>query len=200
MDLKSTSIIVLTGGTSARFGSDKSLALINGHTLIELVLASIPDEVDVIIVGADPKFAGRSYRCVQEQPISGGPVAGFKAGLEICTSEIVGLIATDMPFATTPVINLFNSIKSHDDGVMYVDDVGFKQPLAAVYRVEAVENAFIIMGRVEGKSMRELTSLLTIAEVTMSPDVMGALIDIDTPADLELAIAFAAQLKDNPRL
>ncbi len=200
MDLKSTSFIVLTGGTSTRFGSDKAAALIDGHTLIERILTSIPDEIDVIIVGPDPRIAGRSYQCVQEQPLGGGPVAGFMAGLEICTSEIVGLIATDMPFAVTRVINLLNSMKSHDDAVMYVDASGFIQPLAAVYRVEAVENALHIIGSIEGKSMRELTSLLSIAEVVMSTEVEGALMDIDTPADLDTAIAFAATLKDNPHL
>ena len=83
---------------------------------------------------------------------------------------------------------------------MYVDASGFIQPLAAVYRVEAVENALHIMGSSEGKSMRELTSLLSIAEVVMSTEVEGALMDIDTPADLDRAIAFAATFKDNPHL
>lgn len=200
MELKSTSMIVLTGGTSTRFGSDKAAAVIDGQSLISRILCAIPDEIEVIIVGPDPKFAGRSYRCVQEVPPGGGPVAGFAAALEICTSEIVALLATDMPFAVTKVINLINAMKSHDDVVMYVDHNGFKQPLAAIYRVEAVEKALLLLGSVAGKSMRELISHLDIAEVEISKEISDSLRDIDTPADLDIAIAFAATLKDNPDL
>ena len=192
-------MIVLTGGTSTRFGSDKSAALIAGQSLIARILKSIPDEIDVIVVGPDPAVAGRKYECVQEQPVGGGPVAGFAAGLAICTSEIVALIATDMPFAVTRVINLMNSIKPHDDAVMYVDD-GFKQPLAALYRVEAVEMALNSLGNSAGKSMRELISHLKICEVGMNKEVADSLRDIDTPADLDVAIAFEATLADNSKL
>ena len=197
MQSKSASIIVLTGGTSARFGSDKSQALINGKTLIARILESIPSEFEVIIVGQDPHIESSTYVCVQEEPIGGGPVAGFKAGLQVCESEIALLIATDMPFAFSKAINLLNSMKSHDEALMYVDAEGFQQPLAALYRVEAVERAFAAMGDVHGKSMRELVSHLTVVQIPATPEVAGSLLDIDTAADLDRAITFAAELKDN---
>ena len=197
MQSKSASIIVLTGGTSQRFGSDKSQALINGKTLIARILESIPSEFEVILVGQDPHIESSSYTCVQEEPIGGGPVAGFKAGLQICESEIALLVATDMPFAIAKVINLLNSMKPHDEALMYVDAEGFQQPLAALYRVEAVENAFAAMGDVHGKSMRELASHLSVTQIPATEEVSKSLIDIDTAADLDRAIAYAAQLKDN---
>lgn len=197
MQSKSASIIVLTGGTSQRYGSDKSQALINGKPLIARILESIPSEFEVIIVGQDPHIESSSYTCVQEEPIGGGPVAGFKAGLQICESEIALLIATDMPFAIAKAINLLNSMKPHDEALMYVDAEGFQQPLAALYRVEAVENAFAAMGDVHGKSMRELASHLSVTQIPATEEVSKSLIDIDTAADLDRAIAYAAQLKDN---
>lgn len=197
MQSKSASIIVLTGGTSARFGSDKSQALINGKTLIARILESIPSEFEVIIVGQDPHIESSAYVCVQEEPLGGGPVAGFNAGLQICDSEIALLIATDMPFAIAKVINLLNLMKSHDEALMYVDAEGFQQPLAGLYRVEAVERAFAAMGDVNGKSMRELVSQLTVVQIPATTEVADSLIDIDTAADLDRAIAFAAQFKDN---
>jgi molybdopterin-guanine dinucleotide biosynthesis protein A len=124
-------------------------------------------------------------------------VAGFKAGLQICDSELAILVATDMPFAIAKVINLLNLMISHDEALMYVDAEGFAQPLAAIYRVEAVERAFAAMGEVHGKSMRELVSHLSVTQIPATPEVANSLIDIDTAADLDRAIAFAAQLKDN---
>ena len=197
MQSKSASVIVLTGGTSERFGSDKSQALINGKSLIARILESIPSEFEIILVGQDPHIASSTYTCVQEEPIGGGPVAGFKAGLQICQSELALLVATDMPFAIAKVINLLNSMKSHDEALMYVDAEGFQQPLAALYRVEAVENAFAAMGEVHGKSMRELVSHLSVTQIPATEEVSKSLIDIDTAADLDRAIAYAAQLKDN---
>lgn len=197
MQSKSASIIILSGGTSARFGSDKSEALIDGQSLIQRILTTIPSEFEVIIVGPDPDVAGLAYRVVQENPVGSGPVAGFKAGLEVCESEIAVLIATDMPFALPRVLNLLNSMTTHDEAVMYVDAENFKQPLAALYRVAAVERTLADMGEINGASMRALISGLVVHEVPMSDEVAHAFIDIDTKADLERAIAFAHHLKDD---
>lgn len=200
MESKRASIIVLSGGTSSRFGSDKSKALIGAQSLIQRILTSIPVEFEVIIVGPEPDIETATYLCVQENPLGGGPLAGFKAGLAACTSEVVCLIATDMPFAITRVINLLNSMTSHDDAVIYVDTEGFKQPFAAVYRVEAVEKALVEIGDVHGQSMRSLISHLQVREIAMSSQVAQALLDIDTQADLKQAIAFSQSLADNSEL
>ncbi len=200
MQSNSASVIILTGGTSKRFGSDKSQAIIGGISLIERILASIPSEFETVIVGPDPMIRTSLYRTVQENPIGGGPVAGFKAGLEICTSEIVVLIATDMPFAVSRTLHLMDSMKPHDDAVMYVDAEGFKQSLAAIYRVEAVERALSLMGNADGQSMQRMLSYLQIREIAMSKEVAQALIDIDTPEDLERAIATAKHIQDDVQL
>ena len=200
MQSKNASVIVLSGGTSRRFGRDKSQAKIAGKSLIALILESIPSEFKIVIVGQDPKIESSQYQCVLEEPIGGGPLAGFKAGLDASESELVALIATDMPFASGLVLHLINSIRVHDDAVMYVDAKGFKQPLAAVYRSKSVKRALADMGQLDGKSMRELISHLMVHEIEMSHEIAQALMDIDTAADLEQAIAFAAKVKDNSSL
>lgn len=200
MQSKNASVIVLSGGTSRRFGRDKSQAKIAGKSLIAFILGSIPSEFKIVIVGQDPKIESSQYQCVLEEPIGGGPLAGFKAGLDASESELVALIATDMPFASGLVLNLINSIRVQDDAVMYVDAKGFKQPLAAVYRSKSVKRALADLGQLDGKSMRELVSHLTVHEIEMSHEIAKALMDIDTAADLEQAIAFAAKVKDNSSL
>ncbi len=200
MQSKNASVIVLSGGTSRRFGQDKSQAKIAGKSLIALILESIPSEFKIVIVGQDPKIESSQYLCVLEEPIGGGPLAGFKAGLDASESELVALIATDMPFASGLVLNLINSIRANDDAVMYVDAKGFKQPLAAVYRSKSVKRALANMGQLDGKSMWELISHLNVQEIEMSHEVAQALVDIDTVPDLEQAIAFAAKVKDNSAL
>ena len=140
------------------------------------------------------------YLCTQEAPPGGGPVAGFKAGLELCTSDLVILIATDMPFvmAVTPL--LLNSLTVDDESVMYVDAQEFAQPFAAVYRVSALQRAFRILGEPQGKSMRELLVHLKVHEIAIDAQSSNSLIDIDTAEDLERAIAFLIPVKDNSPL
>jgi molybdopterin-guanine dinucleotide biosynthesis protein A len=194
MESKAGSIIVLSGGTSSRFGADKSQAMLGHQQLIHHILTGIPKEFEIIIVGADPLFTPAFYRCIQENPVGGGPVAGIAAALELCESEIVGVLATDMPFAGAQMIHLLSAMTSHDDAIMFVDSKGFKQPLAALYRREALENALSKIGNPHGASMRTLISGLNIHEVQMSPEIEKAMIDIDTPEDLVVAMEYLAKL------
>lgn len=194
MESKAGSIIVLSGGTSSRFGADKSQAILGHQQLIHHILTGIPKEFEIIIVGADPLFTPASYRCVQENPAGGGPVAGIAAALELCESEIVGVLPTDMPFAGAHMIHLLSAMTSHDDAIMFVDSKGFKQPLAALYRRESLENALSKIGNPHGASMRTLISFLNIHEIHMSPEIEKAMIDVDTPHDLVVAMEYLAKL------
>ena len=194
MESKAGSIIVLSGGTSSRFGADKSQAMLGHQQLIHHILTGIPKEFEIIIVGADPLFTQASYRCVKESPAGGGPVAGIAAALELCESEIVGVLATDMPFAGAHMIHLLSAMTSHDDAIMFVDSKDFKQPLAALYRREALENALSKIGNPHGASMRTLISDLNIHKVHMSPEIEKAMIDVDTPHDLVVAMEYLAKL------
>ena len=194
MESKAGSIIVLSGGTSSRFGTDKSQAMLGHQQLIHHILTGIPKEFEIIVVGADPLFPEIAYRCVRENPVGGGPVAGIAAALELCESEIVGVLATDMPFAGAHMIHLLSAMTSHDDAIMYLDSQGYKQPLAALYRRESLENALSIIGNPHGASMRTLISHLNIHEIHMSPEIEKAMIDVDTPHDLVVAMEYLAKI------
>ena len=49
MESKAGSIIVLSGGTSSRFGADKSQAILGHQQLIHHILASVPGEFEIIV-------------------------------------------------------------------------------------------------------------------------------------------------------
>ena len=120
--------------------------------------------------------------------------------LENAVNEFAKLPGIGKKTALRLVLHLINSIRVHDDAVMYVDAKDFKQPLAAVSRSKSVKRALADMGQLDGKSVRELISHLMVHEIEMSHEIAQALMDIDTAADLEQAIAFAAKVKDNSSL
>ena len=167
--MKTWSVIVLSGGTNKRFGSDKSQALLKGVTLLDHVLSYIPAGIKTVIVGKD----------VFEQPPLGGPVAGIARGVQEVDTEYVAIAAVDMPYGSSLFPQLLKAIT--DDAAMPVDSQGFKQPLCGIYRRQALLAALAKLGDVHGQSMRALCDLLVIDEVKVDA---GALVDIDTPEDL----------------
>jgi len=189
--------IILAGGTSRRFGSDKSRAKLSEYSLLDDILLGLPAEMAVIVVGPELPSSVRAVQMTREQPINGGPVAGISAGLVLVQTDLVGVIATDMPFAAPVLSQLVDQLPNEADGIVPVDTEGFQQPLCAVYRVDALQQALIQLGTSHGKSMRSLMVLLNVHEMFMGGEYQNALMDIDTPADLERAVAIRKQIQDN---
>ena len=77
--------VVLAGGKSSRFGSDKALALLDGKALIEHALANLRLHADAVAV------AGRTLAGVTgipDQPAPGlGPLGGLCGALEYAAAE-----------------------------------------------------------------------------------------------------------------
>lgn len=190
------SAIVLTGGTSRRFGSDKSQAFLSSRCLLDEILLALPPELPVIVVGPKPMNVPRPIVVTQEEPAFGGPVAGIAAGLEKVETAFVEIIATDMPFVAPMLSRLIEQLSEGFDAVMFVDETGLRQPLAAVYIVESLRKALVALGDPHGQSMRNLLALLNVREIDVGNDVAHALLDIDTPADLDRAVILQRQIRD----
>ena len=75
-----TWVVVLAGGESRRFGSDKLAADLDGRTLLDATLASVPAGLPVVVVGP-ARPVRRDVRFVREDPPGGGPAAALVAGL-----------------------------------------------------------------------------------------------------------------------
>ena len=77
--------VVLAGGLSTRFGSDKALAELGGHTLLALAVDTLAGWCDHVVV------AGRAQApapTLPDWPRSGmGPLGGLAAALRFATDE-----------------------------------------------------------------------------------------------------------------
>lgn len=171
--------IILTGGTSRRFGSDKSAAMIGNITLLEFLIANLRD-TDLIIVGPE---TGMKARYVREKPIHSGPVAGIHAAIDFVDNDYVSIFATDMPFSPILLPQLRNELK--DDAALPVDKEGFIQPLAGYYRTKALISALSQFDTHDNRSMKSLITHLVINPVEIINQEY--LLDIDTPQELEVA-------------
>lgn len=180
--------LVLAGGRGSRLGNDDKAAItIGGTSTLDHLIGSLPDTVPVVVAG--PEFPTRrpvTFR--REEPIHGGPVAGIAAGLEAVSTPVTALLAVDMPWAGGLATQLIDEFESCDAvALVPVDGSGFRQPLCAVVRTEALRGALLELGDPHGRSLRDLMSFLVVRERPLDEAEMGWVDDIDTPDDLRKA-------------
>jgi len=187
------SLILLTGGRGSRLGLDKSNVFVGARTTAQRILDELPAGVPVTVVGAVPDHLSRHVNVTQETPLGGGPAAGVAAGLALIDTELVAVLAIDMPFAAPVLDELLAALDPDVDGVLAVDSAGRQQYLCAVYRTAALRSAFA--GDTTNKAMHSAVAGLNLRTVSMDERVL----DIDTPDDLERArdLADSTEMKEN---
>lgn len=177
-----TTAVVLCGGESRRFGSDKTRADFGGTTVLDVLLTSLPQEWDVLCVGPKRPTQRPGVRWTREDPPGGGPVAGLAAALAVVDSPTTVLLGGDMPYAAGAAAHLaarLVGLPGTDDVVAGVDGDGRVQPLLAAYRTAALRAA--LPEEPAGTPLRRLLDGLSVRGVEVP---RRASHDIDTPEDL----------------
>ena len=177
--------IILTGGTAARMGGiDKASIELGGVTLLERALAATMGAVEVVVVGEEVPTT-RPVTWTREDPVGGGPAAGLYAGLGWIRTDLVAVLAVDMPKVNAGTIaRLTWAVEAggYDgpvDGAVLEDADGRTQPLCAVYRVASLREKR--PDDVHDLSMKRLLATLNLDRV---PAVGSEARDIDTWEDL----------------
>jgi molybdopterin-guanine dinucleotide biosynthesis protein A len=117
----------------------------------------------------------------------------MRAGLAHVPTEVVALLAGDLPFLTAGLVRALRE-RLTGDGVLVVDDTGRDQLLLGVWRTAALRAA---VADVDGPtSVRRVLAPLAVRR--LHPEVESGQpppwTDCDTPADLARARAAAARL------
>ena len=126
---------VLAGGRSARMGTDKAFLELKGRTLLERAISLVQAaSSEVVIVGDPNKFSGYG-RVVEDIYTGRGPLAGIHAALLHSSAELNLILAVDLPFVSTELLNFLFACAENTAAVVTVPRTarGF-QPLCAVYR------------------------------------------------------------------
>lgn len=191
--------IVLAGGRSSRFGSDKLVARVDGERLLDRAVAALAAvSVEVVVVtepGAtrEPPRAQPSVtvRVVADPESFGGPLVGLLAGLEAASEPIVVVIGGDMPSVAPAVVRLLAgrllADANHDAAIL--EARGRRVPLPIALRTGAATTA---ARRLIGDGERRLRAIaerlrpIALAEGEWRPlDPAGdTLRDVDEPGDL----------------
>jgi len=190
--------IVLAGGRSSRFGSDKLVAQIDGRTLLDRAVeavAAIATEVIVVVAPDDDRPlppARVPVRAVVDGEPFGGPLVGLRAGLEEAREPIVVVVGGDMPSLRPSVLNaLVRALLSAADtvGAAVLRSRGSLVPLPAALRTGTASDrvgALVADGERRLRSLFERLPTRVLEEGEWRPlDPDGeTLRDVDRPSDL----------------
>jgi len=177
--------VVLAGGRSSRFGTDKAAATVAGRSLLLCVLeAASPLVDDVVVVGP---WAPPGYRRTLEPTRYEGPLAGMAWGLESVGTQHALVLGCDHPLLVPELLGMLLVRRSDHDAVVCRGPHG-PEPLVGVYdtTLAVTANRLVDMGE------RRLVSLLTQCDTVwveerewraQDPDGRSFL-DVDWPEDL----------------
>ena len=177
-DAPSYDAVVLAGGRSRRMQvADKTALSVGGASLLDRVLSATAHATSVVVVGPARQVM-REVTWLREDPPAGGPAAAVAAALDVVASDVVVLLAGDMPLVSVADVDrLVDAVR--DDGAVYVDGEGAEQWLCSAWRTAALRQS----GLVAGSSLRGALTSLTHARLPAGTAVM----DCDTPEDLRRA-------------
>lgn len=191
--------IVLAGGASRRFGSNKLAADVRGIPLIHhalLAAAEVAREV-VLVIGPDaappalPDGLTAPVRIARDPELHGGPLIGLAAGLEAIDDRdaIVLLVGGDMPALRPDVLGLLvEALRTDSSADFAVLEHERFAPFPTALRVtpaQAAATAALATGRRSITACFGRLRQVTVPATTwraIDPDA-ATLRDIDRPGD-----------------
>jgi molybdopterin-guanine dinucleotide biosynthesis protein A len=142
-----TTAIILSGGKSSRIGTNKSLLIIDGKTLIQRLVELLNSIFAEVVVSSNES---ELYEFLEKKIISDifperGPLSGIHSALSFTTTDKNFIISCDMPFISSETINYLIDTKSAAEIVIPRAE-GRIQPLCGIYSksiLPIVENLLI---------------------------------------------------------
>jgi molybdopterin-guanine dinucleotide biosynthesis protein A len=186
---RDVSALIVAGGKASRMGGvDKRELVVEGQTIFARQCEVLAPHVAEIIVSAPRDVPG--YRTVGDAVAGAGPLAGIAAGLAAATTPWLLVIAGDMPFVSSALIDLMLRA-THDD--IYAAGVrigGLPEPLLCVLhagaRAAAEQRLATRRFKASGLLTDEALRVSWIEESTLraiDPE-LRALFNVNRPDDL----------------
>ncbi|MDH4122627.1 MAG: molybdenum cofactor guanylyltransferase [Thermoplasmata archaeon] len=143
----SVAAIILSGGKSERFGSNKGLYSYQGKPLMIRAIDIVDPISDRIIISIAPgqrkyyePLVGKEYSIIEDEDAFEGPLSGLKTVLSVIDENITLLIPCDMPFLKTEFFTfLIERLEGHDACIPLIN--GYLEPIFSVYRTEPLHKA-----------------------------------------------------------
>jgi molybdenum cofactor guanylyltransferase len=183
--------LVLAGGRSTRFGSDKAAALLEGRPLLRWALAHLDQHCRTVAVSTRPGGTAEALAAAEGRTIlydapgrASGPLTGVAAGLGWARSEGGSLLAVEPVDAPRLPADLHRTLARALSGApaaYAVTDAG-PHPLCAVWRVEALADLETVLAHGGHPSVWRFLDGLGAVRVRFAE--AGAFLNANRPGEL----------------
>ncbi len=169
------SAAILAGGQATRFGGrDKSTLLVDGRTIRDRQIAALTPLTDDLQIVTSDLVPG----C--------GPLGGLHTALIAARHDTLFLIACDMPYVSTALVEYLLSLTGGADAVVPRSEGGY-HPLCAVYTRACLEPAAARLAN-RRLNMRALvadvrTRVVAAEEIRRFGNPDRLLANVNTPAE-----------------
>ena len=188
--------IVLAGGTSTRFGSDKLRASYRGRPLLHHAIERVAEVSDDVVVVMSPK-ADRGdlpagARLAHDSTEGEGPLAGLHAGLLAAVrSDVAIVVAGDMPDIPSAVLKtLIDAVDPGGADAAALVVAGRPAPLPIALRTWPAADAVHTLLHAGRRRLGDVIDAMAAAVIdeerwtALDPE-RRSVFDVDEPTDLE---------------
>ncbi|MFH7320488.1 NTP transferase domain-containing protein [Desulfurivibrio sp. D14AmB] len=168
--------VILAGGRSSRFGSNKALALYRGRPLIEHVARVLSGLFDrrLLVTNSPEEYAFLGWPMTGDLTPGAGPLAGIEAACAAIETPWAFITACDMPrLDPEPIRRL--CAQADDGDVVLPAPNGQREPLHALYHRRILPEISAALARGE-RRISDLLARLRVRELN------AAELGLDSPA------------------
>lgn len=181
--------IILIGGRSNRFGTDKVMAPMGEKILIERVTDIIAPLFSEVVLVGHVREGLKDFRIVEDLTPGQGPLGGIRTALSVSKTPHCFVFAADMPNLSRAFIEHMISVTNDHDAVVPVWSKG-REPLHAVYHRRILPKAAELLDKEVYRIFNLLSAIdtLIIGEETIRrfTDPAVTFANINTIEDLRL--------------
>ena len=183
-------LILLAGGESKRMGQPKHLLSTSRGTVIDHLHERLsPIFSETLLVGRKLSHELPELRVVEDLHPARSPLVGIYSGLVAAQTDLCFVLACDMPFVRSRLVEELLS-RAFDADVVVPIVRGYYEPLCAVYRKSAIPVIATALERNDLKVTKiyEYLRLCAVPEEEIrvfDPD-LSSFINLNTPHELPL--------------
>ena len=195
------SAVILAGGFSRRFGSDKGLVVLADKPLVIHVIDRVSEVVDEVLLVVSSEEQKKAFEpilknkanLVIDKDKSQSPLVGAITGFENAKGEYSLLLPCDTPLVSTKIVQFLLDLCTNKSAVIPRWPSEYIEPLQAVYHTKSAliaAKTALAQGKMNMRSMldnlRGARYVSTIVLEQLEPRLL-TFFNVNTPQDLKKA-------------
>lgn len=178
--------VILAGGLSKRFGSDKALQYIGEKTFIEKISDLLKNYFNHVVISSNDldKYSFLGLPIINDEIENRGPLGGIYSILKKYNQDIF-VIACDLPLVDNLLIEEILNSKSKDP-IIFATTEDYFQPLCGLYKKEILNNLENYLQNGNNSVMGFVKNIRHT--IVANNNIENQLVNINTVLDYELNI------------